>query len=212
MIWLLIGVVNDNLIVYGTSNLRVVDASVIPLQIASHIQSTVYAIAEKVSFFSVVYRRILSNVLTYGLSRLLILSNPGIKFNNSQHSLIFVIYISIYFFRISPSHYLLHTDSLYYIFSVILITVLLDKPIALFICIYRSLSTAHRMAEVVPSLTVIVVLILNTILLFWIRYKETSLSVSGDGHKRKSVEPTLNTTYVVNPHSADALVVPERAT
>ncbi|KAJ3815714.1 hypothetical protein F5876DRAFT_71728 [Lentinula aff. lateritia] len=41
------GVVNDNLIVYGTSNLRVVDASVIPLQIASHIQSTVYAIAEK---------------------------------------------------------------------------------------------------------------------------------------------------------------------
>ncbi|KAJ3741922.1 hypothetical protein DFH05DRAFT_1544868 [Lentinula detonsa] len=41
------GVVDDNLIVYGTSNLRVVDASVIPLQIASHIQSTVYAIAEK---------------------------------------------------------------------------------------------------------------------------------------------------------------------
>ncbi|KIK71679.1 hypothetical protein GYMLUDRAFT_186486 [Collybiopsis luxurians FD-317 M1] len=41
------GVVNDNLVVYGTSNLRVVDASVMPLHIASHIQATVYAIAEK---------------------------------------------------------------------------------------------------------------------------------------------------------------------
>ncbi|EKM59627.1 uncharacterized protein PHACADRAFT_250247 [Phanerochaete carnosa HHB-10118-sp] len=41
------GVVDTNLKVYGTSNLRVVDLSIIPLHFASHSQSTVYAIAEK---------------------------------------------------------------------------------------------------------------------------------------------------------------------
>jgi choline dehydrogenase-like flavoprotein len=42
------GVVDSRLIVWGTANLRVVDASVVPLHIAAHMQSTVYAIGEKV--------------------------------------------------------------------------------------------------------------------------------------------------------------------
>jgi choline dehydrogenase-like flavoprotein len=41
------GVVNEKLVVYGTSNLRIVDSSVIPLATRGNCQTTVYAVAEK---------------------------------------------------------------------------------------------------------------------------------------------------------------------
>ncbi|GAA5840047.1 hypothetical protein JCM3766R1_000655 [Sporobolomyces carnicolor] len=41
------GVVDESLIVHGTSNLRVVDLSVMPMHVSTHPQSTAYMIAEK---------------------------------------------------------------------------------------------------------------------------------------------------------------------
>jgi choline dehydrogenase len=43
------GVVDPELRVYGTTNVRVVDASVIPMQISGHLTATIYAIAERAS-------------------------------------------------------------------------------------------------------------------------------------------------------------------
>lgn len=43
------GVVDASLKVYGTHNLRVVDASIMPMEVAAHLQATAYAIGEKVS-------------------------------------------------------------------------------------------------------------------------------------------------------------------
>ena len=43
------GVVNPRLLVYGTSNVRVVDASVLPYQLCGHLMSTLYAVAERAS-------------------------------------------------------------------------------------------------------------------------------------------------------------------
>jgi len=41
------GVVDTNLKIYGTRNVFVVDASVVPIQPAAHLQATVYALAER---------------------------------------------------------------------------------------------------------------------------------------------------------------------
>ncbi|PYH94523.1 alcohol oxidase [Aspergillus ellipticus CBS 707.79] len=43
------GVVSEQLTVYGTSNVRVVDASVLPFQVCGHLTSTLYAVAERAS-------------------------------------------------------------------------------------------------------------------------------------------------------------------
>ena len=39
--------VDAQLVVYDTTNVRVVDASILPLQLSAHLQSTLYGIAEK---------------------------------------------------------------------------------------------------------------------------------------------------------------------
>ena len=44
------GVVDSNLKVWGTQNLRVVDAGIFPLIPASHLQSVAYAVSEKVKW------------------------------------------------------------------------------------------------------------------------------------------------------------------
>ncbi|TQV92392.1 hypothetical protein V2A60_007084 [Cordyceps javanica] len=45
------GVVDPKLKVYGTANVRVVDASVVPTQLSGHLTATIYAIAERASEF-----------------------------------------------------------------------------------------------------------------------------------------------------------------
>ncbi|KAL2847877.1 GMC oxidoreductase-domain-containing protein [Aspergillus pseudodeflectus] len=40
-------VVDPQLVVYGTENVRVVDASALPTQISGHLTSTLYAVAER---------------------------------------------------------------------------------------------------------------------------------------------------------------------
>ncbi|KAJ3915490.1 alcohol oxidase, partial [Lentinula edodes] len=52
------GVVDENLLVYGTSNLRIVDASIIPIHMATHIQTLVYAIARKVAYMFITFHDI----------------------------------------------------------------------------------------------------------------------------------------------------------
>lgn len=41
------GVVNSELLVYGTKKLSIIDASILPIIPAAHLQATMYAVAEK---------------------------------------------------------------------------------------------------------------------------------------------------------------------
>lgn len=43
----LIGVVDAHLRVYDTANVRVVDASILPIQLSAHLSSSLYGVAEK---------------------------------------------------------------------------------------------------------------------------------------------------------------------
>ncbi|KAG5634979.1 hypothetical protein H0H81_000157 [Sphagnurus paluster] len=52
------GVVSPKMVVYGTKNLRVVDASSMPINIAAHTLSTIYVMAEKMSDVIINDRRI----------------------------------------------------------------------------------------------------------------------------------------------------------
>lgn len=45
------GVVDPHLKVYGTANVRVIDASIFPMTVGATTQATVYAVAEKVRGF-----------------------------------------------------------------------------------------------------------------------------------------------------------------
>jgi choline dehydrogenase len=47
----LCGIVDGRLKLYGAQNVRIVDASVMPMQISAHLSSTLYGIAEKVADF-----------------------------------------------------------------------------------------------------------------------------------------------------------------
>ncbi|RDB27629.1 L-sorbose 1-dehydrogenase [Hypsizygus marmoreus] len=52
------GVVDPKMVVYGTQNLRIVDAGSMPINIAAHTVATVYAMAEKMSDIIIADRRI----------------------------------------------------------------------------------------------------------------------------------------------------------
>jgi hypothetical protein len=60
------GVVDSSLKVYGTTNLRVVDTSIFPMHVAAHLQSTTYAIGEKVSSLAQSWSRLCANNMATG--------------------------------------------------------------------------------------------------------------------------------------------------
>ncbi|THZ81540.1 hypothetical protein D6C84_06535 [Aureobasidium pullulans] len=58
------GVVDPQLLVYGTQNLRIVDASIMPVIPASHLQAVVYGVSEKVGTRNIISIAIIFNFTT----------------------------------------------------------------------------------------------------------------------------------------------------
>ncbi|TIA30059.1 hypothetical protein D6C79_09765 [Aureobasidium pullulans] len=58
------GVVDPQLLVYGTQNLRIVDASIMPVIPASHLQAVVYGVAEKVGTCNIISIAVIFNFTT----------------------------------------------------------------------------------------------------------------------------------------------------
>jgi len=77
------GVVDSSLRVFGTANVRVVDASIMPIQPGTHLQATIYAISEKVRNLHFFVLAFTIGLTMHDVHRHRILSNHSSKHRTS---------------------------------------------------------------------------------------------------------------------------------